>query len=98
MASPFVISEDVVERLRIILIRWMSIAIGEFDMRIPIRVEPTDNARLDARAGAVNSSPPFPADELYKTDPDFRDWQELIAENRRLEDEAGNQHVNGEHQ
>jgi hypothetical protein len=33
------------------------------------------------------SPPSFPADELYKTDPSFRSWQELIAANRKREDE-----------
>jgi hypothetical protein len=31
---------------------------------------------------------PFPADDLYKTDWVFREMQEAIAENRRLEDAA----------
>jgi hypothetical protein len=31
---------------------------------------------------------PFPADNLYETDWVFREMQEAIAENRRLEDEA----------
>ena len=35
--------------------------------------------------GAVASGLSFPADELYKTDWVFRELQEAIAENRRLE-------------
>lgn len=36
----------------------------------------------------VPSALPFPADDLYETDWVFREMQEAIAENRRLEDEA----------
>ena len=31
---------------------------------------------------------PCPADNLYQTDPAFREWQEIIPENRRLETET----------
>ncbi len=34
------------------------------------------------------TGPPFPADELYKTDWVYRELQEAIAENRRLEEAA----------
>jgi|ERR1035438_1540768 hypothetical protein len=37
----------------------------------------------------ADSPPPLPADDLYKTDWVFREMQEAIAENRRLEDSAG---------
>jgi hypothetical protein len=42
---------------------------------------------LPSGVPSAPSELPFPADELYKTDPSFRAWQGLIAENRRLEDE-----------
>jgi len=35
---------------------------------------------------------PFPADNLYETDWVFREMQEAIAENRRIEDEAESHH------
>jgi hypothetical protein len=38
---------------------------------------------------ASESPPPLPADDLYKTDWVFREMQEAIAENRRIEDSAG---------
>ena len=50
-------------------------------------------SRIDngARCAVVNVPNgvgfPFPADDLYKTDLGFREWQEEIAENRRREDE-----------
>ncbi|MCI0463370.1 MAG: hypothetical protein L0Z62_41060 [Gemmataceae bacterium] len=34
------------------------------------------------------TGPPFPADDLYKTDWVYRELQEAIAENRRLEEAA----------
>lgn len=36
----------------------------------------------------AGAPPPLPADDLYKTDWVFRELQEAIAENRRIEDSA----------
>ncbi len=44
---------------------------------------------LDVANGAPGLAPPLPADDLYKTDWVFRELQEAIAENRRLEDSPG---------
>jgi hypothetical protein len=38
-------------------------------------------------SSSVPAPPHFPADELYKTDWVYRELQEAITENRRLEDE-----------
>jgi hypothetical protein len=38
---------------------------------------------------AFGSPPPLPADDLYKTDWVFRELQEAIAENRRIEESTG---------
>jgi hypothetical protein len=48
-------------------------------------------ATLNLSNGAFTplSAAPFPADELYKTDWVFRELQEAIAENRRLEESVG---------
>ena len=40
----------------------------------------------NSAAGAA--PPPFPADDLYKTDWVYRELQEAIAENRRLDEAA----------
>jgi hypothetical protein len=38
--------------------------------------------------GPLSSELPFPADDLYQSDRGFRELQEAIVENRRIEDEA----------
>ena len=51
-----------------------------------------ERVRAGARCAVVelslDSVLPFPADDLYKTDEGFRALQEIIAENRKAEDEA----------
>jgi hypothetical protein len=45
---------------------------------------------LSIPSGAVQgSAPPFPADDAYKTDWVYRELEEAVAENRRLEESAG---------
>lgn len=47
-------------------------------------------AILTVANGAVQASAsPFPADDAYKTDWVYRELEEAVAENRRLEESAG---------
>jgi hypothetical protein len=47
-------------------------------------------AVLTLTNGAVQAAaPPFPADDAYKTDWVYRELEEAVAENRRLEESAG---------
>jgi hypothetical protein len=54
---------------------------------IAARIKAGAEVRMLALPSALASELP-PADELYKTDPWFKEFQDAIAENRRREDAA----------